>query len=243
MITDAGVDVLSLGGTKNGVLGAEAVVVLNPEACDGLLYLRKMDMQLASKMRFISAQLLALLSGDLWLRSARHANAMAARLAAGVAELDGVRITRASQANAVFAILPARGRRPGAQPIPFLRLGSRHRRGALDVRLGHHDRGRRRLPGVAAVRARPRLNRSPASADRPGDPVWTSTSIEYTSARYTWEPHSTAVAALVVADAAHRHQRAATTNPQQLGLGRAGRLRADPLSGDSDRLPWARSTR
>ena len=106
MITETGVDVLSLGGTKNGVLGAEAVVVLNPEACDGLLYLRKMDMQLASKMRFVSAQLLALLSGDLWLRSARHANAMAARLAGGVADLDGVRITRASQANAVFAILP-----------------------------------------------------------------------------------------------------------------------------------------
>ena len=88
------------------MLGAEAVVVLNPEACDGLLYLRKMDMQLASKMRVVSAQLLALLSGDLWLRSARHANAMAARLAAGVTDLDGVRITRASQANAVFAILP-----------------------------------------------------------------------------------------------------------------------------------------
>ena len=106
MITDAGVDVLSLGGTKNGVFGAEAVVVLNPDACEGLLYLRKMDMQLSSKMRFTSAQLLALLGGDLWLRSARHANAMAARLAAGVAEIDGVRITRTPQANAVFAILP-----------------------------------------------------------------------------------------------------------------------------------------
>ena len=83
--TDAGVDVLSFGGTKNGLLFGEAIVVLRPEASDGLTYLRKMNMQLASKMRFVSAQLIALLEGDLWLESARHANAMAARLAAAVA--------------------------------------------------------------------------------------------------------------------------------------------------------------
>jgi threonine aldolase len=105
VITDAGVDVLSFGGTKNGLMFGEAVVVLNTEAAEGLIYLRKMNMQLASKMRFVSAQLLALLDGDLWLRSARHANAMAARLAAGVATLDGVRITQQTQANAVFAAL------------------------------------------------------------------------------------------------------------------------------------------
>ena len=64
-----------------------------------------MNMQLASKMRFVSAQLLALLDGDLWLRSAAHANAMAARLAAAVSGLDGVEITQPVQANAVFAAL------------------------------------------------------------------------------------------------------------------------------------------
>lgn len=110
--TDAGVDVLSFGGTKNGLLFGEAVVVLNPEASDGLPYLRKLDMQLASKMRFLSAQLIALLEGDLWLRGARHANAMAARLrgvleaAIAADEVRGLSFTQATQANAVFATLP-----------------------------------------------------------------------------------------------------------------------------------------
>ena len=103
--TDAGVDVLSFGGTKNGLMFGEAVVVLNPSASAGLLFLRKMNMQLASKMRFVSAQLLALLDGDLWLRSAAHANAMAARLAGAVSGLDGVELTQPVQANAVFAAL------------------------------------------------------------------------------------------------------------------------------------------
>ncbi len=103
---DAGVDVLSLGGTKNGALAAEAVVVLNPAATVGVRYLRKIDMQLASKMRFVSAQLVALYSGDLWLRSAGHANAMATRLAAGLARVPGVRIALPVEANAVFAVLP-----------------------------------------------------------------------------------------------------------------------------------------
>ncbi len=103
---DAGVDVLSLGGTKNGALGAEAVVVLNPEAAVGARYLRKIDMQLASKMRFVSAQLVTLFSGDLWLRSATRANAMARRLADGLARVPGVRIALPVEANAVFAVLP-----------------------------------------------------------------------------------------------------------------------------------------
>jgi threonine aldolase len=107
LTTDAGVDVVSLGGTKNGLLFAEAVVVVNPEAVTGMKYLRKMNMQLASKMRFLSAQLIALFEGDLWLRSARHANAMAARLSAAIAELPGVRITQPTQTNGVFAVLPA----------------------------------------------------------------------------------------------------------------------------------------
>ncbi|UOE43220.1 threonine aldolase family protein [Agromyces larvae] len=110
---DAGVDVLSFGGTKNGALGAEAIVVLNPEASEGLIYLRKLNMQLASKMRFVSAQLIALLDGDLWLRSAAHANAMARRLRdaldAGIAsgELHGLGFTQQTQSNGVFATLPA----------------------------------------------------------------------------------------------------------------------------------------
>lgn len=112
--TDAGVDVLSFGGTKNGALGGEAVVVLAPAASEGLLYLRKLNMQLASKMRFISAQLIALLdpAGDLYLRNARHANAMAQRLRRGVeagladGSISGVAFTQETQSNGVFATLP-----------------------------------------------------------------------------------------------------------------------------------------
>ena len=104
--TDAGVDVLSFGGTKNGLLLGEAVVVLNPDAVKNILFLRKMSMQLASKMRFVSVQFEALLSGDLWLRSAGHANAMARRLEAAVRGIDGVTVVRPVQANAVFALLP-----------------------------------------------------------------------------------------------------------------------------------------
>lgn len=112
LTTDAGIDTLSLGGTKNGLLGGEAIVVLNPDAADGLLFLRKLNMQLASKMRFVSAQLLALYDGDLWHRSASHANSMAARLrgalddAVASGAVTGLSFTQATQANAVFAALP-----------------------------------------------------------------------------------------------------------------------------------------
>ncbi len=105
---DAGVDVLSLGGTKNGLMIGEAVVVLNPDAVRGVDFLRKTSMQLASKMRFISAQLLALYDGDLWLRSASHANAMASRLDTALRAIPGVEVPRPTQANAVFARLPRR---------------------------------------------------------------------------------------------------------------------------------------
>ncbi|MGO3705286.1 threonine aldolase family protein [Microbacterium gubbeenense] len=101
-----GVDVLSFGGTKIGAIGAEAVVVLNPDAVTGIDFLRKNTMQLASKMRFVSAQLLALLDDDLWIRAAAQANAMAARLRKGVEGLPGVRFTQATDVNGVFAILP-----------------------------------------------------------------------------------------------------------------------------------------
>lgn len=110
--TDAGVDVLSFGGTKNGALGAEAVVVLDPAASEGLLYLRKLNMQLSSKMRFVSAQLIALLDDDLYLRNARHSNAMAQRLRAGVeagiadGSISGVAFSQPTQSNGVFATLP-----------------------------------------------------------------------------------------------------------------------------------------
>ena len=109
--TDAGVDVLSFGGTKNGLLYGEAVVVLNPEASEGLIYLRKLTMQLASKMRFVSAQLIALLEGSLWLDSATHANAMAHHLRRALeggisaGSITGLDFTRPTQANAVFATL------------------------------------------------------------------------------------------------------------------------------------------
>ncbi len=107
MTTDLGIDVVSFGGTKNGAMGAEAVVVLNPDALPGYPFVRKSAMQLASKMRFISAQLIALLENDLWLRNASHANEMARRLEAGVGQIPGVVLPRKVEANAVFPILPA----------------------------------------------------------------------------------------------------------------------------------------
>ncbi|GAA1964283.1 low specificity L-threonine aldolase [Nocardioides panacihumi] len=103
---DAGVDVLSFGGTKNGMVFGEAIVVMNPDRVRGVLYLRKLATQLSSKTRFVSAQLEALVADDLWLRSAAHANAMAVRLAAGVADIDGVELVAPVDANAVFARLP-----------------------------------------------------------------------------------------------------------------------------------------
>jgi threonine aldolase len=98
-------DVLSFGGTKNGALGAEAVVVMRPELVADTKYLRKQQLQLASKMRFLSAQFLALLDDDLWRQSATHANAMAKRLAQGIQDLSGVELTQAVQSDAVFARL------------------------------------------------------------------------------------------------------------------------------------------
>ncbi|MGP8163317.1 MAG: threonine aldolase family protein [Acidimicrobiales bacterium] len=109
--TDVGVDVVSFGGTKNGLLFGEVIVVLNPDAVRGLLHLRKASMQLASKMRFVSVQFEALLAGDLWLQNAAHANAMARRLEERVRGFPGVVIARPVQANAVFARLPTEATR------------------------------------------------------------------------------------------------------------------------------------
>ncbi len=101
--TDIGADILSFGGTKNGLLGAEAVVVLRPALADGFEYLRKQTLQLASKMRFLAAQFDALLTDDLWRRCASHANAMAARLADAIAAIPDVTITHPVETNVVFA--------------------------------------------------------------------------------------------------------------------------------------------
>ena len=103
---DVGVDILSFGATKNGGMGAEAIVVFDPALAHELKFLRKQSMQLASKMRYLAAQFLALAEDDLWLANARHSNAMAVRLAAGVRCIAGVRITQEVQGSAVFAILP-----------------------------------------------------------------------------------------------------------------------------------------
>jgi threonine aldolase len=123
LTTDAGVDILSFGGTKNGLLLGEAVVFCAPELADDFLYVRKQSLQLASKMRFVAAQFDALLRDELWRRNATHANAMAARLANAVKDLPGVRVTQQVEANGVFAVLPREATRrlldewPGETPF------------------------------------------------------------------------------------------------------------------------------
>lgn len=104
--SEAGVDALSLGGTKNGMLAGEAVVLFGEARTLSLVFARKQSAQLASKMRFVAAQFEAMFEGGLWLESASHANAMAARLAEG-AERAGVRLAQPVEANEVFAYLPA----------------------------------------------------------------------------------------------------------------------------------------
>lgn len=103
---DLGVDVLSFGGTKNGIVGGEAVVFFRTEFSENFLYLRKQAMQLASKMRFIAAQFEALLSNDLWRRSAEHANCMARVLEKELRRIPGVKIIWKVEANGVFAQIP-----------------------------------------------------------------------------------------------------------------------------------------
>jgi threonine aldolase len=107
MTLEAGVDVLTFGGTKNGLLGGEAVVYLDPELARRAVFVRKQVTQLPSKMRFVAAQFLALLDGDRWLALAGHANAMARRLFDAAAAVPGVDLTAAPQVNAVFPCLPA----------------------------------------------------------------------------------------------------------------------------------------
>jgi len=103
---DTGVDVLSFGGTKNGLMFGEAVVLFDPALARDYPYIRTQGTQLPSKMRFIAAQFEAYLEADLWRRNAAHANAMAGRLAAGLARIPQVRITQKVEANGVFAVIP-----------------------------------------------------------------------------------------------------------------------------------------
>jgi threonine aldolase len=100
-------DVLSFGGTKNGALGAEALIVMRSGLAGDVPYLRKQQTQLASKMRFVAAQFNAMLEHDLWRANAAHANTMAQRLAGGVTAIDGIELIYPTQANAVFAQLDA----------------------------------------------------------------------------------------------------------------------------------------
>lgn len=102
----AGIDVLSFGGTKNGMMFGEAVVFFNTSVIRDVPYIRKQLMQLHSKTRFIAAQFAALLTDNLWIRTAAHANRMAQMLAAEAAQIPGIRITQEVQGNEVFAIIP-----------------------------------------------------------------------------------------------------------------------------------------
>lgn len=104
--TDAGIDVLSFGGTKNGMMTGEAVCFLRPGLSENFKYIRKQSMQLASKMRFISAQFIAYFRDDLWKRLAGHSNEMAMVLAGKIKDLRNIRITQQVQSNGIFVIIP-----------------------------------------------------------------------------------------------------------------------------------------
>jgi threonine aldolase len=113
------VDALSFGGTKNGAMGAEALIVMNSALLTTVPFVRKQQMQLASKMRYLAAQFNALLDDDLWLRNARHANAMAHRLADGAAGIPGVDLWQPVESNGVFAALDPALIEPLRRDWPF----------------------------------------------------------------------------------------------------------------------------
>jgi threonine aldolase len=104
--SDAGVDVLSFGGTKNGLMGGEAICFLKPGLSADFKYIRKQGMQLASKMRFISAQYIGYFRNDLWKKCASHSNAMAKIMAEKLKQIKEVQITQPVQSNGIFIILP-----------------------------------------------------------------------------------------------------------------------------------------
>lgn len=115
----AGIDILSLGGTKAGMMFGEAVVVFNKDLARHIAYKHKQVMQLASKTRFIAAQFEAMLQDELWRRTASHANAMAAKLYTAFSANPQVRVTRPVQANAIFAEIPRHWYEPLQQHYPF----------------------------------------------------------------------------------------------------------------------------
>jgi len=106
MTWKSGVDVLTLGGTKNGCLAAEAIVFFKPEMVGNFPYLHKRSGQLLSKMRFISSQLEAYVTDDLWIRNARHANLMAKKLSEGLNSFSNIELAYPTQSNEVFVHLP-----------------------------------------------------------------------------------------------------------------------------------------
>ena len=116
---DCGVDIMSFGGTKNGLMVGEAVLIFNEELKANAPYFHKQTAQLFSKNRFISTQFTALLTNDLWFRMASHANKMAQLLASEVGGLPGVKINRSVDANAVFVIIPVHVIQPLRAQYPF----------------------------------------------------------------------------------------------------------------------------
>jgi threonine aldolase len=113
------VDVLSFGGTKNGLMFGEAIVFFRPELAKNFMYQRKQGMQLHSKMRFISAQFEALLTNDLWKRNAAHTNSLAKLLGSELSKIEGITVTQKIEANGVFAIMPAHIIEPLQKEYPF----------------------------------------------------------------------------------------------------------------------------
>jgi threonine aldolase len=105
--TDTGVDILSFGGTKNGMMFGEAICFLKPGLSKDFKYIRKQGMQLASKMRFISAQYISYFHDDLWKRCAAHSNTMARIMADRLMQVEGVKITQSVQSNGIFVIMPS----------------------------------------------------------------------------------------------------------------------------------------
>ena len=123
---DVGVDVLSLGLTKNGAMNAEAIIFFNQKISKNFKYYRKQGMQLASKMRFMAVQFETLLTGDLWKKNAEHANKMAKILAESVKEFSQIQITQEVEANGVFAIVPS-DIIPGLQEEFFFYMWDEHK--------------------------------------------------------------------------------------------------------------------
>jgi threonine aldolase len=119
MSTEIGVDILSLGGTKLGMMFGEAVIVFNKSLASNVFYKQKQVMQLASKTRFIAAQYEALLTDEFWKKPATHANLMAKKLCDGISKIRRVRVTMPVEANAVFAVLPEEWIVPLQVAFPF----------------------------------------------------------------------------------------------------------------------------